>query len=236
MATQARSHKSPKRRAACDLANVAFYYLLRVGEYTYRSSKHRTRTKQFRIKDVTFWNDLEPIPVTAPLSKLLTATAATLHISNQKNGTRGQLIHHEASNQHNCPVRALARRISSITRHTHNLDTPISAVYTSRGWSHVLSTDINNVVKDAVTALNLTSAGFHRRLVSSHSLRAGGAMAMKLNGVDRDTIKKYGRWSSDTFLMYIHEQIGAFSANISKLMSTHIPFANIQGPTLLHNT
>jgi hypothetical protein len=51
---------------------------------------------------------------------------------------------------------------------------------------------------------NLHLCGFTAAFVSSHSLRAGGAMAMKLNGEDRDTIRKQqGRWlgSSDTFLV-----------------------------------
>jgi hypothetical protein len=61
-------------------------------------------------------------------------------------------------------------------------------------------------------------------------------MAMQLNGEDRDTIRKHGRWSSDIFLMYIHEQITAFSSGISKRMSCHIPFINLKGPTLLAAT
>jgi hypothetical protein len=60
-------------------------------------------------------------------------------------------------------------------------------------------------------------------------------MAMKLNNIDRDTIKKFGRWSSDTFLMYIHEQISAFSAGVSKKMTNNIQFHNIAGPTLLQS-
>jgi hypothetical protein len=58
-------------------------------------------------------------------------------------------------------------------------------------------------------------------------------MTMKLNGEDRDTIRKEGRWSSDTFLMCVHEQIGAFSTGVSKHMSRHIPFINLKGPTVL---
>ena len=61
-------------------------------------------------------------------------------------------------------------------------------------------------------------------------------MAMKLNGEDHDTIRKQGRWSSDTFLMYIHEQIAAFSSGISKRMSQNIPFINLKGPTMLSCT
>jgi integrase len=96
-----------------------------------------------------------------------------------------------------------------------------------------MASHINTAVKAATKALKLHLSGFSADLVSSHSLRAGGAMAMKLNGEDRDTIRKQGRWSSDTFLMYIHEQIAAFSAGISKRMSRHIPFLNLKGPTIL---
>jgi hypothetical protein len=55
-------------------------------------------------------------------------------------------------------------------------------------------------------------------------------MAMHLNNVPCDTIQKAGCWSSDTFLMYIHEQIAAFSKGISKRMSTEIEWQNIKGP------
>ena len=60
-------------------------------------------------------------------------------------------------------------------------------------------------------------------------------MAMHLNGIHRDTIRKQGRWSSDTFLMYIHEQISAFSAGLSAKMSQHIGWFNIAGPSLSTN-
>ena len=68
--------------------------------------------------------------------------------------------------------------------------------------------------------------------VSSHSLHAGGTMAMHLNHINCDKIWKQGRWSSDTFLMYIHEQILAFSHGLSTKMSTEIGFHNIDGPML----
>jgi hypothetical protein len=57
-------------------------------------------------------------------------------------------------------------------------------------------------------------------------------MAMHLNNVPHDTIQKAGRWSSDTFLMYIHEQIAAFSKGVSKWMSTEIEWQNIESPTV----
>ena len=50
---------------------------------------------------------------------------------------------------------------------------------------------------------------------------------MHLQGIDPNTIKKMGCWSSDTFLMYIHDQISAFSKGVSYKMSTNISFHNI---------
>ena len=78
--------------------------------------------------------------------------------------------------------------------------------------------------------LGLIAKGFNLQDVSSHSLRAGGAMALKLHGYDRDTIKKMGRWSSDTFLTYIHEQISAFSKGLAAAMAIPIAFHNIAAP------
>jgi hypothetical protein len=73
-----------KQQAINDLINIAFYFLLRVGEYTYTSKKAKTRTIQFRVQDITFWGINKPIPNTAPLNELLKADAVTLKISNQK--------------------------------------------------------------------------------------------------------------------------------------------------------
>ena len=67
----------------------------------------------------------------------------------------------------------------------------------------------------------------------ARSIRAGGAMALKLAGHDVHTIRKMGRWSSDPFLMCAHEQIAALSTDLASTMSNHIPFHNIAGPTLL---
>jgi hypothetical protein len=51
--------------------------------------------------------------------------------------------------------------------------------------------------------------------VSLHSLRAGGAMAMKLSGATDSTIMRIGRWTSLTYRTYIHFQIGVLSAGVA---------------------
>jgi hypothetical protein len=86
---------------------------------------------------------------------------------------------------------------------------------------------MNTVRAPAADATGLYSQGYTPRRIGSHSLRASGAMALKLNGSDEATIMKVGRWSSKTFLTYIHEQIGALSAGLSLRMSTRISFQNV---------
>lgn len=75
--------------------------------------------------------------------------------------------------------------------------------------------------------LKLDEAGINPDLVRVHSLRAGGAMSLKLQGESDTTIQKMGRWTSSTFLMYIHNQIGHLSKDLSSKMRTHVPFLNI---------
>jgi hypothetical protein len=219
------------------MSTIAFYYLLRVGEYTGHRKKDRRRTKQFRACDITFYDHQHNIiPNTAGLTTLYTARKAAMRITNQKNGARGSIISHDTSNTKACPVRALARRVHTILTipKCTNLDI-ISTYYSpaAKGPRPLQAGDINKIVKSAVRALHLDKKGFPPEAVSSHSLRAGGAMAMHLNGIDRDKIRKQGRWSSDTFLMYIHEQISAFSAGLSARMSLDVSWFNMEGPTLI---
>ena len=60
-------------------------------------------------------------------------------------------------------------------------------------------------------------------------------MALKLNGYDEVVIQKLGRWSSNTYLRYIHSQIGALTAGVSGSMAHPHPFVNIASvPRLQH--
>jgi hypothetical protein len=73
----------------------------------------------------------------------------------------------------------------------------------------------------------LISRGYTLNRVSSHSLRAGGAMAMKLSGASDSTIMWVGRWSSLMYPTYIHVQIGALTAGVTWKMSTAFRFQNV---------
>ena len=86
-----------------DLIFIAFYCSLFASKYTKpRLVKcggdlpRATRTIQFSFLCVGFFQNNQILPKSSPLKILLTATAATLWISSQKNGFMGICIHHES--------------------------------------------------------------------------------------------------------------------------------------------
>ena len=87
---------------------AAFFYLLDVGEYTSSCIHRLRRTKQFWAQDVSFHQNGEVLAPMTGLDMLLSATGATLKLTNQKNGVRGSCVHHHTiSNTSLCLVRAL---------------------------------------------------------------------------------------------------------------------------------
>ena len=107
-------------------------------------------------------------------------------------------------------------------------DASLLCSFKDRGvWRSADSSDVVKMVKSTVSALHLIRTGLGPDLVAAHSLRAGEAMALKLHGYRDTTIMKIGRWTSLTFLQYIHNQIACFSRDISRKMSMALPFVNI---------
>jgi hypothetical protein len=166
------------------MALIAFYYLLRVREYTSSGTGNTTLTQAFRLQDITLWDNTTILEHSIPLATLLhRCTATTLQISNQKNGKRNQAIHHEAQHCDTCPAKALIRRIKHIRSHTSNPNTIISMYFPpgSRTGKLMHGSDINCALKAAVTKLDMKQHGFQVAQISSHSIRAGGAMELHLN-------------------------------------------------------
>ena len=139
----------------------------------------------------------------------------------------GQTIHHDTFDSDLSPVKSLARRIYHILQNGGNDNTYICEYWTPQGFTAVTPTDLITAIRLSVIVLGLDKAGINPDLIGVHSLRAGGAMALKLHGESDTTIMKMGRWSSLTFLMYIHNQIGHLSKDLSAKMNRPVPFLNI---------
>ena len=120
-------------------------------------------------------------------------TAATLNISNQKNGVRAHTIHQDAIGTKRCPVRAVIRRVHHIRSHTNDLDTMLGSYFLpGKGRKSITSYSMTAAVQKAAYNLRLDRQGLTSKNLGSHSLRSGGAMAMHLIKIPDNTIKKNG--------------------------------------------
>ncbi len=224
-------------RAVGDLAMVAFYYLLRIGEYTIKGSRNETKqTVQFKVEDVTFFKKnvtgkLCCLPRGAPDHMVLTADGATLKLDNQKNGWKGVCVYHEANGEPiNCPVRALGRRLQHIRTENNCGKTYLSAYYVEGQRFDVTAENVSQALKGAARALHYpTTKGIPIDRINTHSLRSGGANALALSGYTDTQIQKMGRWRGATFKEYIREELAVYSENMSRDMRTKFGFVNIAG-------
>jgi integrase len=134
-------------------------------------------------------------------------------------------MHHTARPRSFCPVKALANRVHFLFSVAPlNASLPISL---AQPGNHVHSDHITLAVRESVVLAGLLNSGYNPTRVSAHSLRASGAMALRLNNVGEDLIKKLGRWSSSTWLTYIHAQISSLTAGLSERMVIHHVFYNV---------
>ena len=68
--------------------------------------------------------ELQVLPRNASPEEVMSADAATLRISNKKNGHKGACVHHRANMEYpkECPVRALGRKIVHIWKYLKSID------------------------------------------------------------------------------------------------------------------
>lgn len=212
-------------RVTADLIVVAYFYLLRICEYT--QSSRPTRTVPLRRQDIQLWNQGAIIAHTAPLADLLRATGATINLENQKNGKKGGVVHHAASGDPDLdPIPALARLVHRIAHLPATTPLGTFELAPTR-LQRVSPGDITSAVRLGAIGDNLADAGYSLDRIGSHSLRSGGAINLALNGYDQVVIMKMGRWSSNTFLTYIQSQIGELTQGISTSMARPMRFHRV---------
>ena len=204
------------KHATVDLTNIAFYYLLRSGEYTKRIKEkcngkmvRATCTLQSRVCDIGFWKDNKTLSRHLPLHMLIQVDSATMKISNQKNGRTGQTLHQESTGA-NGVMASLASRVHHILGNGGTKDQLICDVYDKDFRVEIHSLEIVGAVSMAAKYLNLQDRGIDPDLIGAHFPRARGAMALKIMGYTESTIRKFVCWTSDTWMMYIHSQISKF--------------------------
>jgi hypothetical protein len=192
-----------KLRATADMIIIAFFYLLRPGEYTDAPSD----TTPFTLGDVQLSiGDLRLDVLTTPEPTLFQARSSSLTFTTQKNGVENEVIRQGLSGDpYLCCVKAITRRVCHLRAHGAPLTAPLARVYslTGRRPTGVTPALITKTLRDAVGAMG-HGLGFLPSEVSARSLRAAGAMALLVANVDPDIIQILGRWRSDEMFRYLH--------------------------------
>ena len=207
----------PCTTALADMIGLAFFFLLRPGEYTDSQSD----TPPFQLQDVQLFIGQHRLNLlTASNAQLFTATFSTLTFRDQKNGVvRGEVIGlSHSGNPQLSPPRILARRVIHLrTRHAP-VGAPLSRVYMPDGHTKsVKPADITAALKAAVTFLG-PQLGFLASEVTTRCLRAAGANALLCANVDPDIISLLGRWTSDQMLRYLFVQAAPLMQDYSRRM------------------
>jgi hypothetical protein len=208
------------QKAIADMIILAFFFLLRPGEYTDTSTSARNPDKApFRLGDVQLFVGNTRLDILrAPEAVLWTANFGSLTFDDQKNSVRGEVIGLAISGDpYLCPVKALVRRILHLRPHITHHNIPLARVFLRTNTSSVRPSDITATLRHSVTFLG-PELGFLSSDVSARCLRASGANALLNSNVDTDIISLIGRWRSDEMLRYLHVQNRELMKDYSRLM------------------
>jgi hypothetical protein len=190
-------------RATADMIIIAFFFLLRPGEYT----DSKSDTTPFTLGNVQLAIGGRRIPLdTATDAELNQARTASLTFTTQKNGVENEVIRHFLSGEpYVCAVKAVTRRVCHLRSHHAPASTPLGRVYTGTGsrTQSVTPARITKTLRDVVDLMG-ADLGFLSSEVSARSLRAAGAMALLVAKVDTNIIQILGRWRSEEIFRYLH--------------------------------
>jgi hypothetical protein len=204
-----------------DMIVLAFFFLLRPGEYTATASD----TTPFRMCDVQlFIGPVRIDPATADEQSLWSTTFASLTFTTQKNGVRGEVIGLGRSGDPEfCPVLCLVRRILRLRHSNAPAETPLATYVSNQKWQPIKPADITVTLRLAAAVLGPTY-GFLPKDISARLMRAAGATALLCAQVDTDIIRLIGRWRPDEMLRYLHVQAEPVMRHFAQQMLNHGSF------------
>jgi hypothetical protein len=202
--------------AIADMIAIAFFFLLRPGEYTGTTSDDAP----FRLRDIQFYRGSQLVSAaTGDLEDIRQATAVALVFTTQKNGNRNEkIVHGRSGHPLCCPVKAVIRRVLHLRQKKAKSDAPLASYYNTRHRRVAIQAkDVTDVLRLAAGSLR-RETGLSPEEISARSIRAGGAMALLCGKIDHDTIKLLGRWHSDAMMRYLHVQAEPIMRNFAKTM------------------
>ena len=142
---------NPHVKATADMILIAFYFLLRPGEYTASPSD----TQPFDFRSVQLFLRPTHLDITTDTNdQLCCATFASLTFDSQKNGVQGEVIGLGLSgNPTLCPVKSIVRRVTHLRKHQASPHTPLSLCYSANCWRPVTPTHVSAMLNNTVPYL-----------------------------------------------------------------------------------
>jgi hypothetical protein len=138
----ASASQCPIQQATADMIILAFFFLLRPGEYTAKSTSEDAHP--FLLENVQlFVGPTHRLDLfTATPAQLQQATFATLTFANQKNGVKDEVVGHaQSGDPYLCPVLALIRHVVHLRQHQATRNTPLGDNYVNEFGSTRLAAD-----------------------------------------------------------------------------------------------
>jgi hypothetical protein len=211
----ASNSNNPLILRTADMIVLAFFFLLRPGEYTASPSD----TVPFDFKSVQLFIGLRRLDLTTSTdAQLQCATFCSLTFTLQKNGVQGEVVGLGCSGDVIlCPVKSMVRIIIALRLNNASPNTLLASVRVDGRWKPVTPTMITRTIKQSVTYLG-SSLGFQAKDVSARCLRAAGANALLSARVDPEIISLIGRWRSDEMLRYLSIQNSTIMKDFAKRM------------------
>ena len=182
LACVAAASNDQELQAVVDMIIIAFFSLLRPGEYTGTKSD----SSLFRLSDFNFSVSRTVFDTsTATDNELASTTFVILTFSTQKIGVQGGGVGHGATGDPLiCPKDALQRRVMHLRQQDAPYNIPLTRFKSPRRhWINVTPTKIMAYLKATVKLFAGTHLGFMHHDVSAISLWAAGAMALLCSSV-----------------------------------------------------
>ena len=175
---------------------VAFFYLLRASEYLVQQNRSWSQRRVLKGKDVEGRKDNKAC------NNMSEAEELVIYLTGSKTDQYNQGTvrnHFKSGDPVLCPVLAMAAMQRAFPHRFQGAEAG-EALFRFQDGAPVQREDIQGLIQLAAIADGQASSRY-----GSHSLRIGGATAIYLSTKDLDHVKRFGRWSSDSFHGYLWE-------------------------------
>jgi hypothetical protein len=190
-------------QAGADMIAIAFFFLLRPGEYTGTTSDDT----QFRLQYVHLYIGLQRLETMLCTDTEINGAASVSYtFKTQKNDIRNEkIIHGLSGTSLYCPVKATCRWSKYLRRNGAKCAVPTVSIYVLNRWTVIKAQHIMETIRHVMT-VNFHRTGIAADEVSARSLCADGPMALLCGKVDMNLIQILGHWHSGTTIQHLHMQ------------------------------